>query len=65
MDSNTLADLNIKIAQQVHAEIDHALESPNHINRVVGEAMRHIGSFLDISSSSYLPVRPEEIIIVP
>lgn len=60
-----LAELNQQISGQIHHEIEHALESPAHINRVIGESMRHIGSFLEISSAAYLPVRPEEVLATP
>lgn len=60
-----LEELNQQMSQRIHHEVEHAIESPANINRVVGEAMRHIGSFLEMNSTAYLPIRPDEILVTP
>lgn len=65
MDKEALKELDSIILHRIGHEIEHALESPTNINRVVGEAMRHIGSLLDMSSGSYLPIRHDEILTEP
>jgi hypothetical protein len=65
MDNPAMEALSTKFTQQLHDELNHRLESPEHINRVIGESMRHIGAFLDMTSSSYLPIRPDEMLVIP
>jgi hypothetical protein len=48
-----------------HHAVDEAVGSAPMINRVVGESMRHIAGVLNMNSTSYLPVRPEEILVKP
>lgn len=54
-----------EIQHQVHHAVEEAMGSPVMVNRAVGEAMRHIASFLDMGCAAYLPVRPEEIMVDP
>lgn len=65
MDNEALNKLNKLINDKVSHEINHALGSPTNINRVVGESMRHIGTYLEMASTSYLPIRPEEVLVKP
>ena len=65
MDNAALEEINRGILNRVQHEVAHALESPTNINRAVGEAMRHIGSLLEMSSATYLPIRQEEVLAVP
>lgn len=62
-------DLIAQLGQQIHEQAHHAAEeavnAPQMINRVVGESMRHISGVLEMHSASYLPVRPEEILVPP
>ena len=64
-DQKAIDQLNQQLLNQITHEVGHALESPANINRVVGEAMRHIGSMLEINSAPYLPIRHEEILVKP
>lgn len=48
-----------------HHAVDEIAGSPSMINRVVGESMRHMAGVLTMNSVSYLPVRPEEILVKP
>lgn len=65
MDNAALEEINRGILNRVQHEVAHALESPTNINRAVGEAMRHIGSLLEMSSATYLPIRQEEVLATP
>ncbi|BAW19544.1 hypothetical protein [Ralstonia phage RP31] len=62
MDKKELMDF---VSHQVAHAVEDAAGSPVLINRTVGEAMRHIGSFLEMSASPYLPVRQDEILVRP
>ncbi|BAW19258.1 hypothetical protein [Ralstonia phage RP12] len=62
MDKKELMDF---VSHQVAHAAEDVAGSPALINRTVGEAMRHIGSFLEMSSSPYLPVRQDEILVRP
>lgn len=62
---NAAHDLEHLISQHVQAQFNHRVNSPELINRTVGEAMRHIGTVLAVSSSTYLPLRNEEIMVQP
>lgn len=64
-DQKAIDQLNQQLLNQIHHEVGHALESPANINRAVGEAMRHIGSVLELNSAAYLPIRREEILVAP
>lgn len=54
-----------EIQHSIHHAVEEAMGSPVMVNRAVGEAMRHIASFLDINCAAYLPIRPEEILVEP
>jgi hypothetical protein len=60
-----LAEVHKFISSLVEHEVGHAIDDPHHINRTVGEAMRHIGGMLFSQSTGYLPIRPEEILCQP
>ena len=64
-DQKAIEQLNLQLLNHIHHEVEHALESPASINRTVGEAMRHIGSILELNSAAYLPIRREEILVPP
>lgn len=53
------------ITHQIEHAVEDAIASPAAINRTVGESMRHIGAFLELSATPYLPVRQEEILVPP
>lgn len=65
MDKNVVDQLKAVIHHEVEHAMEHVVDSPIVINRVIGESMRHIGGIILQSSAAYLPVRPEEIRVQP
>lgn len=62
---NITTEMKNFIHHEAHHAVDEALAGPQAVNRVIGEAMRHIGSNLTLTSSSYLPLRQDEIMVPP
>lgn len=62
---NTLEQFTAQIHHAAHHAVEEAMGSPAAINRSVGESMRHMGQLLMSQSTSYLPVRKEEILTEP
>ena len=62
---NAASELAHLISHQVQDQLKQAIGSPELINRTIGEAMRHIGTVMTVSSSSYLPLRDEEVLVKP
>lgn len=62
---NPFDQIQKQIHNDVHHAVDEAMGSPVVLNRTIGEAMRHIGAFLDTNSTAYLPVRPDEVLCEP
>jgi hypothetical protein len=69
MDNNPFDQLKQQLQQQLHHDVHHAVDeaiaSPMAVNRSVGEAMRHIGTMLEMQSTAYLPLRHDEILVEP
>lgn len=53
------------ISHLIHHQLQHAMDSPEVVNRTVGESMRHIGAVLTSNSAAYLPLRDDEILVQP
>jgi hypothetical protein len=65
MDNDILVQLKNQLHMDAHHAAEEAVNSPMMVNRMVGEAMRHIGGVLEVQSAAYLPVRPDEILVKP
>lgn len=62
---NSAAEQAKQLAGFIAHQVEHEVTSPAVLNRTIGESMRHIGNFLQLSASQYLPIRPEEILVKP
>lgn len=62
---NLLQQIHHAAHDAAHHAVDEVMGSASVINRSVGESMRHIAGVLQMNSVSYLPVRPEEILVKP
>ena len=58
-------DVQKILHDMVEHEVGHAVDSHVVQNRMIGEAMRHIGKSLTLESGAYLSVRHEEVLVKP
>lgn len=65
MDNAAVEQLNKQIQDEVQHALGHELTSAIHVNRMIGESMRHIGAVMEMNSAAYLPVRAEELLVEP